>query len=67
VQLNFTPEHEAQLSQIARYEGRNAEELAKAVLLRLIEDNRRHCEGVREGMPLPKRATLLRTKMYACG
>lgn len=50
MQLNFTPEQEAQLSQIARHEGRNAEELAKDVLLRVIEDNHRHRAAVREGI-----------------
>ena len=50
MQLNFTPEQEAQLSQIAIREGRNAEELAKDVLLRVIEENERYRAAVREGI-----------------
>lgn len=53
--LNFTPEQEAQLSQIARHEGRKPEELAKDVLLRLIEDNERYRAAVREGIAAANR------------
>ena len=59
MQLNFTPEQEAQLSQIARHEGMNVEELAKDVLLRLIAHGERYRAGVREGIAAANRGELL--------
>jgi len=50
MQLNFTPEQEAQLSRLASHQGMNAEELAKDVLLRLIEDNERFLAAVKVGV-----------------
>lgn len=39
MRVHFTPDQEAQLSRIANHQGMNAEELAKDVLLRMIEEN----------------------------
>ena len=50
MQLNLTPEQEAQLSRLATYQGVNAEELAKHVLLRLIEENERFLAAVQMGI-----------------
>ena len=62
MQVNFTPEQEAELSQIARHEGRNAEELAKDVLLRVIEHNQRHRAAVREGIAAAARGEFVEDK-----
>ena len=50
MQVNLTPEQEAQLLQIASHECIKPEELAKDVLLKLIEDNERYRAAVREGI-----------------
>lgn len=50
MQLNLTPEQEAQLSRLASDQGMNAEDLAKDVLLRLIEHNERYLAAVQVGI-----------------
>jgi predicted transcriptional regulator len=50
MQLNLTPEQEARLSRIASHRGQNAEELAKDVLLRMLEDNERFLAEVQVGV-----------------
>ena len=49
--LDFTPEQEAQLSQLANYAGKeDAEHLVKDAALRLLEEGRRFREGVERGI-----------------
>ena len=49
MEVHFTPEQEAQLTQIAAKEGADAERLVKDAALRLLEDARFHA-AVREGI-----------------
>lgn len=48
--VNFTPEQEAQLSSIATSEGTDAERLVKEAALRLLERDVRFRAAVREGL-----------------
>jgi predicted transcriptional regulator len=48
--VNFTPEQEAQLAQIASKEGTDAERLVKEAALRLLEDDARFRTAVRVGV-----------------
>lgn len=48
--VDFTPEQEAQLSQIATHTGKAAEQLVKDAVLRLLENNARFRAGVRKGI-----------------
>lgn len=50
MEVPITPEREAQLSRVASHQGMNAEELAKSVLLRVIEDNERFLAAVQVGI-----------------
>jgi predicted transcriptional regulator len=50
MELHFTPEQEAQLAQIARTAGTDAEELVKGAALRLLEQQSRFSAAVREGI-----------------
>jgi predicted transcriptional regulator len=50
MELHFTPEEEAQLSQIAAQEGTDAERLVKNAALRLLEEDARFRAAVREGV-----------------
>ena len=47
---HFTPEQEAQLSQIASHAGRDTERLVKEAALRLLEQDARFRVAVREGI-----------------
>jgi len=49
MQVNFTPEQEAQLAQIATKAGTDPEHVVKDTVLRMIEDNARFRAAVREG------------------
>jgi predicted transcriptional regulator len=55
MEVHFTPEQEAQLSQLARDSGKDAEHLVKDAALRLLEDVRRFREGVRRGIAAAER------------
>jgi predicted transcriptional regulator len=57
--VNFTPEQEAQLAQIASKEGTDAERLVKEVALRLLEDDARFRAAVREGIAQAERGELI--------
>lgn len=57
--VNFTPEQEAQLAQIASKEGTDAERLVKEAALRLLEDDARFRSAVREGIAQAERGELI--------
>ena len=48
-EVHFTPEQEAQLSQIASHAGKDTERLVKDAALRLLERDARFRAAVREG------------------
>jgi predicted transcriptional regulator len=50
MELNFTPEQEAHLTQIARQEGTDPERLVKEAALRLLQEDARFRAAVREGI-----------------
>jgi predicted transcriptional regulator len=50
MEVQFTPEQEAQLSQIATREGIDAERLVKDAALRLLEEDARFRAAVRTGI-----------------
>jgi predicted transcriptional regulator len=50
MEVNFTPDQEAQLAQIATKSGTDAERLVKDAALRLLEEDARYRAAVREGI-----------------
>lgn len=46
MEVHFTPEQEAQLSQIANHSGTDTEQLVKDATLRLLQDDSHFREGV---------------------
>jgi predicted transcriptional regulator len=50
MEVHFTPEQEAQLSQIATHVGTDAERLVKDAALRMLQEEARFRAAVREGM-----------------
>jgi predicted transcriptional regulator len=50
MEVHFTPEQEAQLSQIATKTGTDPERLVKDAALRLLEEDARFRAAVREGV-----------------
>ena len=50
MEVHFTPEQEAQLSQIATTAGTDAEQLVKKAALRLLDEDARFRAAVREGI-----------------
>ena len=50
MEVHFTPEQEAQLSQVASHAGTDAERLVKDAALRLLEQDARFRAAVREGI-----------------
>ncbi len=50
MEVDFTPEQEAQLFRIASHEGTNAERLVKDAALRLLEEKMRFSAAVRQGI-----------------
>jgi predicted transcriptional regulator len=50
MEVHFTPEQEAQLSQIASQAGTDAEELVKKAALRLLERDARFRAAVHKGL-----------------
>jgi predicted transcriptional regulator len=55
MEVHFTPEQEAQLSQIASHSGTGAEELVKDAALRLLQDEAWFREGVNRGIAAAER------------
>jgi predicted transcriptional regulator len=50
MEVRFTPEQEAQLSEMATQAGKDAEQLVKDAALRLLEDDARFRAAVRKGI-----------------
>jgi predicted transcriptional regulator len=50
MEVHFTPEQEAQLSEIANQAGTDAEHLVKSAALRLLEREARFRDAVRKGL-----------------
>jgi predicted transcriptional regulator len=50
MEVHFTPEQEAQLSQIASHAGADTERLVKDAVLRLLEQDARFRAALREGI-----------------
>jgi len=50
MEVRFTPEQEAQLSQIANQAGIDAEQLVKDAALRVVEEDAEFLAGVRRGL-----------------
>ena len=59
MEVHFTPEQEAQLSQIAARSGTDAERLVKDAALRLLEEDARFREAVWEGIAQADRGEFL--------
>jgi predicted transcriptional regulator len=59
MEVHFTPEREAQLSQIAVYAGTDAEHVVKKAALRLVEETVRFRAAVREGVAQANRGDLV--------
>ena len=55
MEVRFTPEQEAQLSQIAKQEGVDAAHVVKDAALRVLEDSARFREGVERGLAAARR------------
>lgn len=55
MEVDFTPEQEAQLSQIARRRGSDSRHLVKDAALRLLDEDRRFREGVERGLAAARR------------
>ncbi len=59
MEVHFTPEQEAQLAQIASYEGTDAERLVKDATLRLLEKDARFRAAVEKGIAAVERGEFL--------
>lgn len=59
MEVHFTPDQEAQLSQIATHAGTDAERLVRDAALRLVEESARFRAAVREGMAQANRGQLV--------
>jgi predicted transcriptional regulator len=59
MEVHFTPEQEAQLSQIAAHAGTDAEHLVKDAALRLVEEDARYRAAVRHGIAQADRGELI--------
>jgi hypothetical protein len=59
MQVHFTPEQEAELAQVARQEGTDAEHLVKSAALRLLEEHTRFRAAVREGIAQADRGEMI--------
>jgi len=55
MEVHFTPEQEAQLSQIANHSGTDTEQLVKDAALRLLQDDARFRKGVERGIAAAER------------
>ena len=59
MEVRFTPEQEAMLSQVASHAGTDAERLVKDAALRLLEQDARFRAKVREGIQQADRGQLI--------
>jgi predicted transcriptional regulator len=55
MEVDFTPEQEAQLSRLASRLGSDTRHLVKDAALRLLEEDQRFCEGVERGLAAAQR------------
>jgi len=59
MEVHFTPEQEAQLSEIATHVGKDVEHWVKDVALRAVEETARFRAAVREGITQADRGELI--------
>lgn len=59
MEVHFTPEQEAQLSQIATHSGTDPEHLVKDAALRLLEQDARFRAAVRKGIEQANRGEFI--------
>lgn len=59
MEVDFTPEQEAQLARIAQHAGTDTELLVKAAALRLVEEQERFSAAVQEGLAQADRGELI--------
>jgi predicted transcriptional regulator len=59
MEVHFSPEQEAQLSQIANYNGTPAEQLVKQAALRMVEEDAEIRAGIQRGIEQADRGELI--------
>ncbi len=59
MEVQFTPEQESRLSQIATHNGKAAEQLVKDAALRILENDARFRAGVRKGIEAADRGEFI--------
>lgn len=59
MEVQFTPEQEAELSQIAAHAGKGAADVVRGAALRLVEETARFRADVREGVQQADRGELI--------
>ena len=59
MEVQFTPEQEAQISQLASYNGTPAEQLVKQAALRMVEEDAEIRAGIRQGIAQADRGELI--------
>lgn len=57
--VDFTPEQEAQLAEVAMYSGKDAKQLVKDAALRVLENNARFRAGVKRGIDAANRGDFI--------
>lgn len=62
MEVHFTPEQEARLSQIANHAGTDTERLVKDAALLLLEDDARFREGVQRGIAAAERGDFVESE-----
>ncbi len=62
MEVPFTPEQEAQISQLASYAGKDAGQLVKDAVLRMLENARRFREGVERGIAAAERGEFIESE-----
>jgi len=62
MEIHFTPEQEAELSRIASTTGTDAERLVREAALRILEEDARFRDAVREGIAQADQGRLLDEK-----
>ncbi len=59
MEVHFTPEQEAQLSEIARHAGTDTERVVKEAALRLLQEDEHFRTSVRKGLEQANRGQLV--------
>lgn len=62
MEVHFTPEQEAQLSQLASDAGKDAEHLVRDAALHLLEEAQRFREGVERGIAAADRGEFIESE-----